>query len=101
MSKLKLLLAFAIGYVAGAAAGRQRYESIKRGAQQVAENPRVQAAARKAGDTVVEKAPVVAEAIKDRTTAAASAVADKVRSDDPLDGVQPSTPEPAAGPPLS
>ena len=81
-SKIKLLIAFAIGYVAGAAAGRQRYQEIKAGAQKVAEDPRVQAAAKKAGDTLADKAPVVAEAIKQRTSTVAGMVADKVRSDD-------------------
>jgi hypothetical protein len=88
--KIKLLVAFAIGYVAGAAAGRQRYQTIKSGAQRVAEDPRVQAAARKAGDTLADKAPVVAEAVKQRASVVASAVADKVRSDD--------EPEPTASP---
>jgi hypothetical protein len=85
MSKLKLLIAFAIGYLAGAAAGRQRYESIKANAQRVAENPRVQSAAKKAGETLADKAPVVAVAIKNKTSAAASAVADKVTQDDETD----------------
>ena len=85
LGRIKLLISFAIGYVAGAAAGRQRYQSIKEGAQKVAENPRVQAAAKKAGDTLADKAPVVAEAIKNTTTAAASAVADKVTSSDDAD----------------
>jgi hypothetical protein len=82
MSKVKLLVAFAIGYVVGASAGRQRYEEIKASARKVAESPRVQAAAKKAGQTVADKAPVVASVVKDKTTAAASAVADKVTSDD-------------------
>jgi hypothetical protein len=85
LSKIKLLIAFAIGYVAGAAAGRQRYQTIKAGAQKVAEDPRVQAAAKKAGETLADKAPVVAEAIKNKTTAADSAVADKMTSGDEPD----------------
>ncbi|MGP3956936.1 YtxH domain-containing protein [Nonomuraea sp. 3N208] len=35
----------AIGYVLGSRAGRERYEQIKRAAQRVADNPRVQEAA--------------------------------------------------------
>jgi len=73
LSKIKLLVAFAIGYVAGAAAGRQRYQSIKAGAQKVAENPTVQAAAKKAGDTLADKAPVVLFLIASATTGALSA----------------------------
>ena len=93
--KLKLLIAFAIGYVAGAAAGRQRYQEIKAGAQAVAESPRVQAAAKKAGETLADKAPVVAEAIKQRTTTVAGMVADKVRPDDDPDPTE--TPAPSNG----
>lgn len=89
MSKLKLLIAFAIGYVAGAAAGRQRYEEIKAGAQRVAQDPRVRSAAAKGGQTVADKAPVAAHAIKDKASAAASAVASKVTSDDDDDEPQP------------
>jgi hypothetical protein len=98
MSKLKLLIAFALGYVAGAAAGRQRYESIKSGAQKVANDPRVQSAAKKVGTTVAEQAPVVAEAVKEKTTAAASAVADKVSGSDDQDAQPPAAP---TGTPLS
>jgi hypothetical protein len=78
MSKLKLLIAFAAGYVAGAAAGRQRYEQIKANARRVAENPRVQSAAQRATDTVAEKGPVVAAAVKDGAVSAAGTVRDKV-----------------------
>ncbi len=98
MSKLKLLIAFALGYVAGAAAGRQRYESIKSGAQKVASDPRVQSAAKKVGTTVAEQAPVVAEAVKEKTTAAASAVADKVSGSDDEHAQPPAAP---TGTPLS
>ncbi|MCF6468155.1 YtxH domain-containing protein [Nonomuraea sp. MG754425] len=35
----------AVGYVLGSRAGRERYEQIKRTAQRVADNPRVQEAA--------------------------------------------------------
>lgn len=100
LGKIKLLIAFAVGYVAGAAAGRQRYQTIKAGAQKVAEDPRVQAAAKKAGDTLADRAPVVAEAIRQRTTAAANAVAEKVRSDDRT-GQNPSPAQANGAAPLS
>lgn len=103
MAKIKMLAAFAVGYVAGSAAGRQRYEEIKNGAQRLAGNPTVQSAARKAQDTVAEKAPVVAEAVRNATTSAAGAVADKVSSGD-SSGTSESPAPPAqahGGPPLS
>ena len=60
----------------------------------------MQSAAKKTQETVVEKAPVVAEAVKNATTSAAGAVADKVTSGDRSDASAP----PAGangGPPLS
>ena len=96
MSKIKLLVAFAIGYVAGAAAGRQRYERIRTQARKVAESPRVQSAAKKAGEGIADKAPVVAAALKDKTAAAASAVADKVSSRGDDEPAPPARPNGAA-----
>lgn len=43
--KLTLALGFAIGYVLGSKAGRQRYEQIMRTARKVKDNPSVQGAA--------------------------------------------------------
>lgn len=82
MSKFKTLLVLAAGYIAGSAAGRQRYEQIRAGAKRVADNPRVQGATKKAQDTLVEKGPVVADLVKRKTAEAASAVTDKVQSSD-------------------
>ncbi|HRI94637.1 MAG TPA: hypothetical protein PLZ93_03400 [Nocardioides sp.] len=96
--KLKLLVAFAIGYLAGAAAGRRRYEQIKVSAQRFAADPRVQSAAKMAGDTLAEKAPVVASTIKDKSTAVASAVTEKLSSDEED---LPQQPAGAEGTPLS
>lgn len=93
MTKLKLLLAFALGYVAGAAAGRQRYEQLRRSAQRVAADPRVRSATRKAADTVAEKAPVVASAVKEKTFGAGTG-----SSSDDLEPAPPAHPE---GAPLS
>ena len=50
MKRLILLLGFAIGYVAGSAAGRERYEQIRSLTQRVKDNPQVQAGAAKAAD---------------------------------------------------
>jgi hypothetical protein len=78
MNKLILLIGIAIGYVLGARAGRERFEQIRAGARRFAGNPTVQSAASKAQETVVAQAPVVAEAVREKATSAASAVADKV-----------------------
>ena len=82
MNKLTLLIGIAIGYVLGARAGRERYEQIRTGARQFAGSPPVQSAATKAQETVAAQAPVVAEAVKEKATAAAAAVADKVHRGD-------------------
>ena len=76
--KMSLLVAAGVGYVLGARAGRGRYEQIADGARRFAGNPKVQAAAGKAQDTVAQQAPVVASAVKDKATSAASTVQDKV-----------------------
>jgi hypothetical protein len=68
IKKLTLLLAFGVGYVLGARAGRGRYEQIADGARRFAGNPKVQAAAEKAQETVAQQAPVVASAVKDKVT---------------------------------
>ncbi len=43
--KMTLALGFAIGYVLGSKAGRQRYEQIMRTARKLKDNPSVQGAA--------------------------------------------------------
>ncbi|SEF74050.1 hypothetical protein SAMN05444920_101519 [Nonomuraea solani] len=43
--RMTFAVGLAIGYVLGSRAGRERYEQIKRAAQRVADNPRVQEAA--------------------------------------------------------
>jgi hypothetical protein len=80
-SKSSLLIGFAAGYVLGAHAGRERYEQISAGARRIAGNPTVQSAATKAQETVAAQAPVVAGAVKEKASSAASAVADKVHRD--------------------
>jgi hypothetical protein len=75
MRKLTVLVAGGIGYVLGTRAGRERYEQIRGLAQQVKNNPKVQAKAHQAADAAREHAPVV----KDRITDAASTATSKVR----------------------
>ncbi|MER6218017.1 MULTISPECIES: YtxH domain-containing protein [unclassified Streptomyces] len=47
--KVTFLAGVALGYVLGAAAGRERYEQMKKSAQRVAQNPVVRNAAETAG----------------------------------------------------
>ena len=78
MKKLTLLAAAGAGYVLGARAGRERYDQISAAARKIAGNPQVQAAASKAQETVAQQAPVVADAVREKASAAASSVTDKV-----------------------
>lgn len=79
MKKLVLFAAVAAGYVLGARAGRQRYETIKNTFVKVKNNPTVQEKAGQAygaaRDVAKEQAPIVA----DKVTTFASAAADKVK----------------------
>jgi hypothetical protein len=75
MKKLTLLIAFAVGYVLGAQAGRQRYEQIKKAAFKVKDDPRVQSAASTVADTAREQAPVVAQKVTHAAGVAASTAA--------------------------
>ena len=56
------ILGFAVGYVVGARAGRERYEQMKKTATQVAQSPPVQKATQVAG----EKATQLTKAAKDQ-----------------------------------
>ncbi len=79
MKRLLLLIGFGIGYVAGSAAGRERYEQIRSLSLRVRNNPQVQATAATAADRVKDAAPVV----KDKVAGAAGAAASKVSSSGP------------------
>ncbi len=81
MKKLILILGFALGYVAGAAAGRERYEQIRSLSQRVKDNPQVQAGAARAADAAKEAAPLV----RDKAADAADAVASKVTGEPDLE----------------
>ena len=56
------IVGFAVGYVVGARAGRERYEQMKKAATQVAQSPPVQKATQVAG----EKATQLTKAAKDQ-----------------------------------
>lgn len=83
MSKLTLAVAFAAGYVVGAKAGRDRYDEIRAGAQKVAENPQVQAAAGAVKDKAGEVATVVAETAKEKASDAVGVVKEKAADTGP------------------
>ena len=82
MKKLMLMVAFALGYVLGARAGRERYEMIMGAVDHVRNNPKVRATAQQAVDTAKQQAPVVA----DKVTSAATSAAAKVTGSDSHDG---------------
>jgi hypothetical protein len=76
MKKLTYLIAFAIGYVLGAQAGRERYEQIMRAATRVKDDPHVRSAASTVAETAKEQAPVVKDKVVAAAGSAASAAAD-------------------------
>jgi hypothetical protein len=59
---------FAVGFIAGARAGRERYEQIVKASRKVAENPAVQKATRAAGAKAAERMPRVTETAKSSAT---------------------------------
>ncbi len=61
--RLMFLAGLAVGFVAGARAGRERYEQMVKMARKTAENPTVQKATRAAG----AKAADLGKAAKDKT----------------------------------
>ncbi len=81
MSKLPLLGAFAAGYVLGARAGRERYETIKRTFLRVKDNPTVQKQTNRVTHAVADVAREQAPVVKDKIVEAASAAAHRVKGD--------------------
>lgn len=79
--RLTFMVGVATGYVLGARAGRERYEQLRKSAQQIAQNPAVRNATESAvltGRTVASKAAgTVSTRFGDRLP---PAVADRVRS---------------------
>ncbi|HQR28679.1 MAG TPA: hypothetical protein PLP61_16665 [Nocardioides sp.] len=78
MKKWMILAALTVGYVLGAKAGRQRYETIRSRATKVWNDPKVQGTAAQAQDLVKQKAPEVQE----KVAAAAASAAAKVKGSD-------------------
>ncbi len=76
------LVGFAVGFIVGARAGRERYEQIKNAGQKVAANPTVQQAARTASEKASELSKVAANKASERMpkiTETAKTSATKVR----------------------
>lgn len=74
--KATFLLGAAVGYVLGTRAGRDRYEALKKQADSVWHDPRVQQKVSAAGEAVKEKAPEV----KERFSAAAGDAAQAAKA---------------------
>ncbi len=86
MKKLSVLAIGAAGYVLGARAGRERYEQIKRQADKVWNNPKVQSAVddvqTQAKHTGSEVGSKVGSKVADVAGEAKSKIADKVKGHD-------------------
>ena len=93
------IVGFAIGYVVGARAGRERYEQIKQASQKVAENPAVRKATQVAGEKATELTKVAKDQAATRVpklTETAKSSASKMRGQlDRLPGRHAADSEPA------
>jgi hypothetical protein len=80
--RVTFLVGLAVGFVAGARAGRERYEQMKKVAQKAVESPPVQKAARAAGEKATELTKVAKDKAATRMpkiTETAKSSASKVR----------------------
>ena len=93
------IVGFAVGYVVGARAGRERYEQIKQAGQKVAESPAVRKATQAAGQKATELTKVAKDQAATRVpklTETAKSGASKVRGQlDRLPGRHAADSEPA------
>lgn len=84
--RLILLAGLGVGYVLGSRTGRQSYEKLKAQVQDLWSDPRVQETFDKANQTIRDRAPGVADAVKsatDKVTHAAGAASVAAGADDP------------------
>ncbi|MHB1171638.1 MAG: YtxH domain-containing protein [Lacisediminihabitans sp.] len=72
--KLLLVVGFAVGYVLGSRAGRERYDELKRAAEKLWNDPRVQRQVKQAEEFAKDKAPDVVEFLSDGVKKAVSRV---------------------------
>jgi hypothetical protein len=93
------IVGFAVGYVVGARAGRERYDQIKQAGQKVAESPAVRKATQAAGQKATELTKVAKDQAATRVpklTETAKSSASKVRGQlDRLPGRHAADSEPA------
>ncbi len=82
MYKIAFLAGAAVGFVLGSRAGRASYDDLKRQADALWHDPRVQEKVASAGQTVKEKAPEVGAKIAGAASHAASAAKEKVSGSD-------------------
>lgn len=73
MAKLGMLIGFGAGYVLGARAGRERYDTLVEKVQDVWTDPRVQRKASQAQDIVQDKAAQAAGAVQEKAAHAVAA----------------------------
>lgn len=101
MKKTSFLIGFAAGYTLGAKAGRDRYDQIVAKANEIMGNPKVQQATQQVTDTVREKAPEAAEAMKAKLPGSGSSTTSTrgsgAGSSGTADGSAFTTPGPGAG----
>ena len=69
MSKISLLIGFAVGYVVGTAQGRAQFERITSAAQDLWERPDVKRTVKKVDDFVADKVPGLRDVVGDVTDA--------------------------------
>ncbi len=84
-----ILIAGGVGYVLGTKAGRERYDQIRRTAQKVRNDPRVQEKTHQAADLAKEKAPVVKDKLSETAGAAAAKAKSATSSSDTGDQLNP------------
>ena len=82
-AKAALLVGAAVGYVLGAKAGRQRYESIKARGQDLWQHPKVQEQVGHAQEVAREKAPDVQQKLAQATSKVHAVVSEKLSGDEP------------------
>jgi len=75
--KILLVVGLAVGYVLGTRAGREKYEEIKKSANKLWNDPRVQKPVHQAQDFAKDKAPEVAEFVTDAAKKVVSQVSGK------------------------
>ena len=98
--KATFIAGLAVGFVAGARAGRERYEQMVKASRKLADNPTVQKATRTAGAKATELTKVAMDKASERMpklTETAKSSASKVRGQfDRLPGRHAAESEPAA-----